>query len=487
MDKVQPASSSDGGLVRLSGRQVPLAWLAWLAVVALSLIVFIAKVGTLYQVLTHPSAVAQGLMAEVGISPGFRAVYLISCESLLALVFFFVAAALARSGFNLLPAWLASMAFAAFGASGAALDLLAQRNAAWLIPVAVLGYLYRTTFILFLFLFPDGRFVRPWSKIVAALWAVTAAFIVLPPQSRLSVVNWPLPIAVGSELFFVGSVIWSQVDRYRYVSDEIEREKTRWITFGVAIAMAASVALELPRFLVPSLNQPSAASLRYELLFTGLWNLALVLIPVTVGIAILRHRLYDIDIIINRTLVYGTLTALVAGVFAATVTLSQKLFIALTGQTSDIAAVLATLVAAAAFTPLKNWLQAAVDARFKGTLRSVGRLEAFADHVRLRTTPVEARSIIRRLLDESVAALEAGSGVAQLLDNETPEVVHTVGEWNGEAKLEVTLAYGSSRLGTVSLGERPNRREYTQRESRALRKVAEVVAEAIVQDSEQTP
>jgi hypothetical protein len=478
-----PSESTRDAPIRLGTRVLPFAWLVWLGVVALSIIVFIAKIEALYRVLTHPSQVAQGLMAQVGISPGFRAAYFISVESLSAFVFFFVAAALARLKFGLLPAWLASVAFAAFGASGATLDVLAQANAHWAIPVAVLGYLYRVTFIVFLLVFPSGRFVPPWSKIVAVLWTALAASTVLPAQLSFSAANWPPVISVGSELLLIGSVILAQGHRYRYVASQVQREQTRWVVYGVAVALVISTALELPRFLFPSLTQPSTVALRYELLFDGLWNLALMLVPVTVGIAILRHRLYDIDIIINRTLVYGSLTALVAGIFAATVTLSQKAFVALTGQTSDIAAVLATLAAVAAFTPIKNHLQAAVDSRYKAPPKSIGRLDAFADHVRLRAAPIEARSITRRLLDETVAALDVQCGTAHLVENDISELVYSVGEWRGETKLEVPLMNGDKQIGMLLLGARRNGRGYTQRESLALQRVAEVVAEAIRQDS----
>jgi GAF domain len=205
---------------------------------------------------------------------------------------------------------------------------------------------------------------------------------------------------------------------------------------------------------------------------------------VTVGIAILRRRLYEIDIIINRTLVYGLLTAILAGLFAGTVSLSQKLFVALTGQTSDLATVLATLCIVAAFTPVKNRLQGMVDRRFKDASDAIPHLKAFGEQVRLRLSPVDARQVTSRLLDETVAAFDAQGGAAYLEQEDQLRLIHTTGEWSGVTVLDVPLEAGDRRLGVLSLGERRNRRSYRPKEREALERVAQAVAAAIVQDSQ---
>src|SRR5207237_3089323 len=91
---------------------------------------------------------------------------------------------------------------------------------------------------------------------------------------------------------------------------------------------------------------------------------ALAIVPVTTGIAVLRYRLYDIDVIINRTLVYATVTALLAGLFAALSILSQRVLLGLTGQESQAAVVVAALVVTALFQPLRARVQIVVDRRF---------------------------------------------------------------------------------------------------------------------------
>ena len=97
--------------------------------------------------------------------------------------------------------------------------------------------------------------------------------------------------------------------------------------------------------------------------------LGLSAIPAAVGIAILRYRLYEIDLIINRTIVYALLTAVLAGVYSAAVAFFQRLFLAMTGENSDLAIVMSLFVLATVFTPVKNTLQGAVDRRIRPASR----------------------------------------------------------------------------------------------------------------------
>jgi Short C-terminal domain len=137
-------------------------------------------------------------------------------------------------------------------------------------------------------------------------------------------------------------------------ADADERRQIKWFAYAGAIFLVTFVFDTLARF-VPSLVG----------LTDILAGVALSAVPAAVGIAILRNRLYDIDLIINRTVVYVLLTAVLAGVYTATVALFQRMFVAMTGQNSDIAIVMTLFVLATVFTPVKNTLQATVDRRIK--------------------------------------------------------------------------------------------------------------------------
>jgi hypothetical protein len=138
--------------------------------------------------------------------------------------------------------------------------------------------------------------------------------------------------------------------RYRR-GTPVERQQARW--FVVAVSLAA---LPLMLSFLPGLGGPTL------LLIT---SFGLLLVPIAVGIAVTRYRLYEIDRLINRTLVYVPLTALVAGLYAAIVALLQRVFQSVTGDRSDAAIVISTLILASVFTPLRKWLEGVVDRKFK--------------------------------------------------------------------------------------------------------------------------
>jgi hypothetical protein len=129
-----------------------------------------------------------------------------------------------------------------------------------------------------------------------------------------------------------------------------ERQQLKWIAFAAGVSATGAVLIGA----------------------MGAWNggfalvaLGLTALPLTAGIAILKNRLFDIDVIISNALTYAMLTALVAGLYGGVTTLIQRLSVLVSGQQSDSTLMLATIIAAIAFTPVKNRLQALVDQRFK--------------------------------------------------------------------------------------------------------------------------
>jgi hypothetical protein len=144
--------------------------------------------------------------------------------------------------------------------------------------------------------------------------------------------------------------------RYRR-GDAVERQQQRWFLAAVSVA-AVPVALST----VPGISGPQV-----DVIAAG----ALTLVPIAVAIAVTRYRLYEIDHLINRTLVYVPLTALLAGLYAATVALLQRVFQSVTGDKSDAAIIISTLILASVFTPLRKWLEGIVERRFKPATRAI--------------------------------------------------------------------------------------------------------------------
>jgi hypothetical protein len=145
-------------------------------------------------------------------------------------------------------------------------------------------------------------------------------------------------------------------------ADADERRQIKWFAYAGGLVVVTFIVDVISRF-IPSL-------LTVTDLIAGL---TLTALPTAVGIAILRNRLYDIDLIINRTVVYVLLTAILAGVYTASVALFQRMFVAMTGQGSDVAIVMTLFVLATVFTPVKNTLQATVDRRIRPTQSHVAQ------------------------------------------------------------------------------------------------------------------
>ncbi len=174
-----------------------------------------------------------------------------------------------------------------------------------------------------------------------------------------------LPAWMLSAIFLIngGSGVVAQIYRYLRVSGPVQRQQTKWVVFGFAVTLLVILGKIVPFLIVPSL---STSNTPYALISTYVYPLGLLVIPLTLGIAVLRYRLWDIDILINRTLVYGTLTALLALVYVGMVISLQALLKAITGQVgaSPVAIVISTLAIAALFRPLTDQLQISIDHRF---------------------------------------------------------------------------------------------------------------------------
>jgi len=187
------------------------------------------------------------------------------------------------------------------------------------------------------------------------------ALIFLPQNSSLNSQNWPAWLNGLFDLAVVGTVIFSQIYRYRRVSTAPERQQIKWVVYGIVMALVGFLALTLLSLLLPLLFSQSGL---FEVANDTLYFIVLLPIPLSIGVAMLRSHLYDIDILINRTLVYGLLTVSLALVYAGLVIGSQALLRGLISQTNDIAIVASTLVIAALFQPLRHRIQAIIDRRF---------------------------------------------------------------------------------------------------------------------------
>lgn len=214
--------------------------------------------------------------------------------------------------------------------------------------------------LLMIFLFPDGRFAPRWA-IWPALLAIGAVVIdtILPLSVRQA--QSASMLVIVAALVGVTFGVVAQVQRYRGISSPAQRQQTKWIMFGLLCMFVMMVywTIFIEMFPLPPGRQ------RLAFFFSGVvQDFFISLFPLAVAFSILRYRLWDIDLIIRRTLVYGALTLLLALVYFGSITLLSSLFSAVTGQQSALAIVVSTLLIAALFTPLRRRLQDWIDQRF---------------------------------------------------------------------------------------------------------------------------
>jgi hypothetical protein len=177
----------------------------------------------------------------------------------------------------------------------------------------------------------------------------------------------------------------SLVLRYRRSGGE-ERQQIKWIAFAASVVVVVYAIAVIASLVFPEESWTTAGSVWWLNLLTYVVLSSFTLVPIAVGIAILKYRLYDVDLLINRTLVYGALTAILAAIYFGGIVVLQRVFVALTGEKSTLAVVASTLVIAAVFNPLRRRVQAFVDRRFyRKKYDAAKTLETFSAKLRDET------------------------------------------------------------------------------------------------------
>jgi hypothetical protein len=283
----------------------------------------------------------------------------------------------------------------------------------WWTPMLIL------VFVFILLLFPTGRLLTArWRPVAVAVAAATAGMVVLNalqptltlPDTGYTVGN-PIGLAAAQDLqdgavgavlaglllICTGAAILSVVLRFRR-SQGVERQQLKWFSYAAVLTVLLELALD---------NIPA---LRFLAVLAVLFGLVIALIPTAAGIAILRYRLYDIDRIINRTLVYGLLTALLAGVYAGVVLVLGQVFGGVGRDPPSWVVAGATLAVAALFQPARRRIQAMVDRRFnRRKYNTAQTIQAFStrlrDQVDLDTLSTELLAVVDQTMEPTRVSL----------------------------------------------------------------------------------
>jgi hypothetical protein len=375
----------------LRGRRLTTARVAWTTVTLLAVTLFFVSLPALYKGFRtlygdDAHSVLRANLAQLGLSVDFYASYLFALGVVVAVACFALAVIIFYRKSNEMMALFTSMMLILLGTTFWGIpDVLATINPTLGYLGNVLAVLSLASLFLFLYLFPDGQFVPHWTFWLAILLLAVMTPIALFPGPPFDMSNWsPLAFALFL-LFWVLPGVITQVYRYRHVSSPMQRQQTKWVIFGLTASLTGWAGVITLLAAVPSLRPGSVAAD-----FVGATATAgfVLLIPLSLTIAMLWHHLYDIDTLINRTLVYGALTAMLAVVYFGSVAVTEATFRALTGQEQQpqLAVVVSTLVIAALFNPLRRRIQSFIDRRFYRRKYDARKtLEAFSAKLREET------------------------------------------------------------------------------------------------------
>jgi signal transduction histidine kinase len=357
---------------RLNNKGWALWRLSWLATLALIVALFVAGQWFLYQELQLPcgGVACQGddfylTASEIAdmLASGYAPNFYAAAQVVLYVVFFLIHAVIATLIFWARPEdrMARFVAFALLIWSGT-FPSVPHLLWEWAPALAWLMSLGETAgglcFYLFLFIFPNGQFAPRWMRWVAVLmvaWAAVGTILSTPALSSTGLATvenqiWPVFLP-----FFVIAAIGTQVYRYRRLSNQLERQQSRWVLFGIIAGLSWILLLVFyANFFNPAILQGALN----KTISNGLIYVGFLMVPLSIGIAILRARLWDIDLLISRTLVYGALTASVVGMYVLVVGYLGTLL-----QTSGnlLVSLVATGVVALLFQPLRERLQRGVN------------------------------------------------------------------------------------------------------------------------------
>ena len=458
---------------RLNGRYLLLARSAWVTVATLTAVCIVVSIpvefAQLQTVCTtgacRPTALTPANVSELealGLSVGFFAGYQVAVDLIFEATSFAVGVLVFWCKSDERIALFVALALVTFGSLAFIdnLDVVAAAYPALWWPLALVTFLGNISVpVLFLYLFPDGRFVPRWTRVAAILLVLVGVCFHFFPDSSFS--RWfASPPGQVLGVGFIASAVFAQLYRYRRVSGPVQRQQTKWVVFGTTMAVVVSQGVTAV-FPLQGATHVILTLIAYTVLY-----LSLLFIPFSIGVAILRYNLWNIDIIINRTLVYGALTA---GVVLLYVLVVGGLGAVLQVQGSLIVSLIATGLAAVLFAPLRDRLQRGVNKLMYGERDDpYAVLSRLGSSLESTLAPDAVLPTVAKTVKE---ALRLPYAEIQLKRQGGLETVAAAGN-PGENPLRLPLTYGGETVGQLVLGPRAGEEGFSEAERRLLEDLA---------------
>ena len=465
---------------KLSGRKLVFARMAWLFVLGLSMVSLAISLSAsiavdLFNTMPDLAAQLDMALARVFANNHYLSANLILFVAFVQMVAFLVVGVLLfwrRS-----DDWLAILASMMCISVGVGFSpnfmFLPFLRPEWQAPATIQQILTFGTLVIFLFVFPNGRFAPRWGRAVAAAWAIYTATWLFFPELNPHQASSPLALFILIGVTFVG--LTAQVYRYRRVSNPVERQQSKWV-------MAGFITTNICFFLLVTLSVlgitpwlEAIAPVPVRLLNT-IFGLAAILIPITIAFAVFRRRLWDIDLIINRALVYGGLTAAVIALYVIVVGLFSTAF---RFEGSLALSVLATGLIAILFNPIRLRLQHAINRLMYGD----------------RDDPITVIGELSRQLEHAAAPGESLMTLVEAIGRslKLPYVALTTREGDREQTvaasgvappdlLRLPLIYQSRQVGELLVAPRAPGEAFSTAERRLLDNIAQQAGAAVYAD-----
>lgn len=352
------ASVTASTTARFSGRTLNLARLAGGLLVGFALLLFVLALPA--HAAHLQSIYSPEQLAQLNLPASFFVWYVLPFDLAFELIFALIAVVIfARRSHDPMALFI-SVTLILFAVTfPSAVGTLAEVQPIWFWPVTLLDILAGLCTLMALYIFPSFRFVPPQTR----WWALGGTgWIIL--TSLLNALSFALPqLAVFLvSLAWYASGAWAQIYRYQHTTDLTQRQQTKWIVFGLSITIVGSYLCDLPFTLYPD-TFATVPGLLYNLFRIPLRLLFAALVPLSIAFSVLRYRLWNIDFVINRSLVYGALTGLLLALFGGSLFLISGLFQNFAGGPL-VAVAVSAAVFGAVFQPARRRLQRFVDQRF---------------------------------------------------------------------------------------------------------------------------
>ena len=444
---------------RLHGRWISLAPLAWIILALFVLGVAIASQPASFATLHQPCTAdvadcnGQGLLTAsqlqalhgFGLSLDAYAWTTIVVDGLVALLLFVMGGILFWRRSDDWMVLLVALLFVSLGATNAT-NALEFSSPLWSTLENAVLLIQSVVILLTLALFPNGRFVPSFTRWIVLVYPANVVFY-LVFLNQLHLPGWTLfNNPVNGVLWFGCWILLTLAQLYRYfrVSTPIERQQTKWVAFTFLVVLVIGI--------VGYVTTPTQLSVPHNgflyLLLTNLAPFLVLLFPLSIGIAILRYRLWDIDLIMNRMLVYGTLTGSIVGMYVLIVGYLGTFF-----RTSNnlLISLLATGLVAVLFQPLRELLQRGVNRLLYGQrdepYRVVSRLGQ-----RLEAT-LAPEAVLSTIVETVAQALKLPYAAITWQQERTEVIVASFGKAQGTL-LRLPLSYQSEQIGELLLAPR---------------------------------